>query len=144
MEKTLYELRTFHLTGRKIDKDFTDLGGLDLVPALLSRYRDLTQIRYDYPLVLVEGGGDSYVQSLASITNGILQAIAPEGIEGERARKNLLNLEMEMRSLSAAERQRHPVEALGGRRQQASFRLGPLRRGQEASGSEPDSRESAP
>ena len=101
MEKTLYELRTFHLTGRKIDKDCTDLGKLDLVPALLSRYRDLTQIRYDYPLVLVEGGGGSYVQSLASITNGILQAIAPEGIEGERARKNLLNLKMEMRALSA-------------------------------------------
>ncbi len=101
MEKTLYELRTFHLTGRKIDKAIADLGGLDLVPALLSRYRDLTQIRYDYPLVLVEGGGGSYVQSLASITNGILQAIAPEGIEGERARKNLLNLEMVMRSLSA-------------------------------------------
>jgi hypothetical protein len=101
MEKTLYELRTFHLTGRKIDKDCTDLGKLDLVPALLSRYRDLTQIRHDYPLVLVEGGGGSCVQSLASVTNGILQAIAPEGIEGERARKNLLKLEMEIRSLSA-------------------------------------------
>ena len=101
MEKTLYELRTFHLTGRKIEKDLTDLSDLDLVPALLSRYRDLTQIRYDYPLVLLEGGGDPYVQSLASITNGILQQIVPEGIEGERARKNLLSLELEMRSLSA-------------------------------------------
>jgi len=101
MEKTLYELRTFHLTGRKIDKDLTDLGKLDLVPALLSRYRDLTQIRYDYPLVLLEGGGDRYLQSLESVINGILQAIAPEGIEGERVRKNLLNLEMAMRSLSA-------------------------------------------
>jgi hypothetical protein len=103
MEKTLYELRTFHLTGRKIDKDCTDLGELDLVPALLSRYRDLRQIRHDYPLVLVEGGGNpgSCVQSLASLTNGVLREIAPEGIDGERTRKNLLNLEMEIRSLSA-------------------------------------------
>jgi len=101
MEKTLYELRTFHLTGRKIDKDCTDLGELDLVPALLSRYRDLTQLRHDYPLVLVEGGGDPYVRSLASVTNGILQQIAPEGIEGERARKNVLKLELELRSLAA-------------------------------------------
>jgi hypothetical protein len=101
MEKKLYELRTFHLTGRKIDENFSDLGELDLVPALLNRYRDLTQIRHDYPLVLVEGDGGSCVQSLTSVTNGILQAIAPEGIEGERARKNLLSLETEIRSISA-------------------------------------------
>jgi hypothetical protein len=99
MEKTLYELRTFHLTGRKIDKDSTDLGELDLVPALLSRYRDLTQLRYDYPLVLVKGDGELFVQSLSAVTNGILQEIAPEGIEGERTRKNLLSLESEIRSL---------------------------------------------
>jgi hypothetical protein len=103
MEKTLYELRTFHLTGRKIDEEMRDLGELDLVPALLSRYRDLTRIRHDYPLVLVEGGGDSYVRSLTSITNGILREIAPEGMEGERARKNLLSLELEIRSASARE-----------------------------------------
>ena len=104
MEKTLYELRTFHLTGKKIDKDLADLGELDLVPALLSRYRDLTQLRYDYPLVLVEGGTGHFVQSLSAVTNGILQEIAPEGIEGERARKNLLNLELEIRSLASQNR----------------------------------------
>jgi len=101
MEKTLYELRTLHLTGRKIDEEMRDLGELDLVPALLSRYRDLTRIRHDYPLVLVEGGGDSYVRSLTSIINGIVREIAPEGMEGERARKNLLSLELEIRSASA-------------------------------------------
>jgi hypothetical protein len=100
MEKTLYELRTFHLTGRKIDEDFANPGALDLVPALLSGYRDLTQLRYDYPLVLVESG-DHFVKSLSAVTNGILQKIAPEGIEGERIRKNVLSLELEMRSLSA-------------------------------------------
>jgi len=101
MEKTLYELRTFHLTGRKMDEDFRDLGELDLVPALLSQYRDLTRIRHDYPMVLLEGGGDSYVQSLASIINRVLRAIAPEGMEGERARQNLLSLELEIRAASA-------------------------------------------
>jgi hypothetical protein len=101
MEKTLYELRTFHLTGRKIDEDFRDLGELDLVPALLSQYRDLTRIRHDYPMVLVEGGGDSYVQSLTSVINHVLRGIAPEGMEGERARQNLLSLELEIRAASA-------------------------------------------
>ena len=81
MEKTLYELRTFHLTGEKIDKDFADLGQLDLVPALLSRYRDLTRIRYDYPLVLVQGSGDLFIRSLSSTIDGVLQEIAPEDIE---------------------------------------------------------------
>jgi hypothetical protein len=41
------------------------------------------------------------VRSLAAVTNGVLQEIAPEGIDGERARKNLLHLELGMRSLSA-------------------------------------------
>lgn len=101
MEKTLYELRTFHLTGKKIEGDLTDLSGLDLVPALLSRYPDLTQLRYDYPLVLVEGGGECFVKSLSAVTNAILQEIVPEGIEGERARKNLLGQELEIRTLAA-------------------------------------------
>ncbi len=101
MEKTLYELRTFHLTGERIDEDFKDLGKLDLVPALLSQYRDLTQLRYDYPLVLVENGGSRFARSLLHVVNGVAQEIAPEGIEGERARKNLLNLELEIRSITA-------------------------------------------
>jgi hypothetical protein len=100
MEKTLYELRTFHLTGERIDKGFANLGQLDLVPALLSRYRDLTRIRYDYPLVLVRGSGDLSLRSLSGVIDGVAKEIAPEGIEGERIRKNLLSLESEIRSLS--------------------------------------------
>jgi hypothetical protein len=84
-----------------MDEGFRDLGELDLVPALLSPYRDLTRIRHDYPMVLVDDGGDSPVQSLSSVINGILRAIAPEGIEGERARQNLLGLELEIRAASA-------------------------------------------
>ncbi len=104
MEKTLYELRTFHLTGKKIDAECADLGKLDLVPALLSRYRDLTELRYDYPLVLVEGGGECFVKSLTSVTNGILQEIAPEGSESEQIRKNLLSQEHEIRQRTATDK----------------------------------------
>ena len=31
-------------------------GGLALVPAVFARYRDLTRLRYDFPVVLVDRG----------------------------------------------------------------------------------------
>jgi hypothetical protein len=101
MEPTLATLRTFHLTGENLDHDFANLAELHLVPALLSRYRDLRPLRYDYPLVLTNQEPDLFVKSLSSIIDAVLQDIAPRGIHGERTRRNLLSLEAEIRSLAA-------------------------------------------
>ena len=66
------------------------------------RYRDLTRLRYDYPVVLVEGdAGRDYVRSLSSVVGGLIAELAPRGIEGERLRKQLLRLERELRVLVA-------------------------------------------
>jgi hypothetical protein len=43
----------FHLTGKRMGAGLAALDGLDLRPGLLARYGDLTQLRYDFPLVLV-------------------------------------------------------------------------------------------
>jgi hypothetical protein len=67
-------------------------------PALLARFRDLTQLRYDYPLVLLSGADGAPVRSLSGIVNNLLQQAAPKGIGGERMRKNVLNLETRIRS----------------------------------------------
>ena len=92
----------FHLTGKRLGAGLASLDGLALRPALLARYGDLTQLRYDFPLVLAEGHPDEKcIQSLSDVVNGILQEIAPHGIEGERTRRQVLRLEREIRALVA-------------------------------------------
>ena len=100
-----YKLLAFHLTGRKLDDSMQDIGNRNMVPALMSRYRDLSALRHDYPLVLSNGGNNGQAfKSLSLIVNGILQDLAPKGFEGENMRKDLLGLEKEMRSLATNER----------------------------------------
>jgi hypothetical protein len=97
------ELLTFHLTGERPKDAKNDPATLELCPALSSGYRDLTRIRHDYPLVLVNGRPDRPVESLSGIVNAILQAAAPRGIVGERMRKNLISLEEKIRTLASKE-----------------------------------------
>jgi len=95
------ELLTFHLTGERPEDAKNDPAALKLCPALLSGYRDLTRLRHDYPLVLIERQPDQPVRSLSSIVDAILRSIAPRGIAGERMRKNLIRLEGEIRALAS-------------------------------------------
>jgi hypothetical protein len=70
----------------------------NLRPALFAQYGDLASLRYDYPLVLVDGdGGQAFVQSLSSIIDKILQKIAPPGAIGEQLRRDILRLEAGIR-----------------------------------------------
>ena len=92
----------FHLTGKRMGASLQSADGLHLRPGLLARFGDLTQLRYDFPLVLVAGRADETgIQSLAALVNGILQVIAPRGIEGEATRRHVLRLEREIRTLAA-------------------------------------------
>jgi hypothetical protein len=71
-------------------------------PALLAGYRDLTALRYDFPVVLVHDAVDgTYVRSLSSVLDDVLREIAPRGIEGERLRRQVLRAEREVRRLVA-------------------------------------------
>ena len=92
----------FHLTGKRMGASLQAADGRNLRPGLLARFGDLTQLRYDFPLVLVAGRADQTgIQSLSALVNGILQAIAPRGIEGEATRRHVLRLEREIRMLAA-------------------------------------------
>ena len=66
---------------------------------MLAGYRDLTALRYDFPLVLVRGGGGKPVQSLSGLVDGALNDIA-DG-DPERLRKHAYRLEREIRTLVA-------------------------------------------
>jgi hypothetical protein len=101
MSQTPSPLSTFHLTGQMSGKDLFDIGQRDLRPALFSAYGDLSKLRYDYPVLLIKGSnGASCMRSLSNIVTDILRNIAPPGIDGERLRKHVLNLEDEIRALA--------------------------------------------
>ena len=85
MSTGLRELVRFHLTGESNGDTRREQPGLR--SALLAPYRDLSELRYDYPLVLIERDADGvFVRSLSSVVNSVLEEIAPAGAEGERVR----------------------------------------------------------
>ena len=91
----------FFLTGRRPEEHLDAIDGLDLRPALFAGYRELTQLRYDFPLVLVADRADAkFVQSLSGLIDDALAHTA-RGSEGERVRKHVLRLEQEIRTLAA-------------------------------------------
>jgi hypothetical protein len=91
----------FHLTGRRPATGLDAVEPLALRPALLARYRDLTALRYDFPLVLVDKvpGGDR-VQALSGLFDRLLQGIA-QGEHGERVTRHVLRLERHLRRMLA-------------------------------------------
>jgi len=100
MNGNLSKLTSFHVTGIKPALEAEDAGERSFRPALFAGYGDLTKLRYDYPVVLVESAaGSKFAQSLSDIVDGILREIAPQGAAGERLRKHVLKLEEELRGL---------------------------------------------
>jgi hypothetical protein len=69
-------------------------GAAALRPALFARYGELVRLRYDFPLVLAEGGTDGPVlQPLTGVIDGILRKTAVPGTDGEALRQQVLRLE---------------------------------------------------
>jgi hypothetical protein len=102
MDASIRRETYFHLTGQRPAAAFDAIEGLRLRPALLARYRDLTRLRYDFPVVLVEAGSDgTFVRSLSEIVDDMLRQVAPRGIEGEGLRKHVLSVERGIRRLVA-------------------------------------------
>jgi hypothetical protein len=96
------ELQThiaFHLTGRMQVGEGNALADNDLRPAVFAGYRDLTALRYDFPLVLVPDE-DQPVQSLSDLFDSAIAAVGSKD-GSERLRKHTHRLEREIRKLSA-------------------------------------------
>ena len=90
----------FHMTGRRAGEGLAPVDAEAMRPALFAGYRDLTRLRHDFPLVLIETGkADGFAASLSLLVNRVLEALAPRGIEGERLRKHVLRLEREVRAM---------------------------------------------
>ncbi len=98
MAAKFQDQQVFHMTGRRTGEGLAALDAGAMRPALHAGYRDLTRLRYDYPLVLLESGyADGFATSLTLLVNRVLEELAPRGIEGERLRKHVLRLERELR-----------------------------------------------
>jgi len=92
----------FFLTGRRPAEHLDAVDGLGLRPALFAGYRELTQLRYDFPLLLVAGRTDAlFAQSLSGLIDSALAGIA-RGSDSERIRKHALRVEQEIRTLAAS------------------------------------------
>ena len=57
MNADLQTYVAFHRTGRR-SPELPPVETAALRPALLARFRDLTSMRYDFPLVLIHGDAD--------------------------------------------------------------------------------------
>jgi hypothetical protein len=101
MQTELQSQVAFHLTGRRDESSLETVDSLALRPALLARYRDLTALRYDFPLVLADGGADDErVQALSGLVDRLLRDIA-RGDDAERVTWHVLRLERQLRALLA-------------------------------------------
>jgi len=88
----------FHNSGQCTGAGLAPVDGADLWPALMAPYRDLSRLRHDWPLVLLEEpGDDGYALPLSTVVSRLAAELAPRGIEGERLRRHLLRLEREIR-----------------------------------------------
>ncbi len=91
---------------RLLELNPEDIGGNPKMqtqrPALFASYGDLRQLRYDYPLVLIENdGGSVCVQSLTGVVDALIRKVTPPGPQGKAFRWQLLHLEQNIRDLVA-------------------------------------------
>ena len=99
MAAKFQDQQVFHMTGRRSGEGLVPLDATPMRPAQFAGYRDLTRLRHDFPLVLVDSGTtDGFAASLTILVNHVLETLAPRGIEGERLRKHVLRLERELRA----------------------------------------------
>lgn len=101
MDADLQAQVTFHLTGKRQAPQLDAIEGRALRPALFAGYRDLTRLRYDFPLVLVNNPQDAaFARPLSALIDAILDQIA-HGDASERIRTHVLRLEQDIRALAA-------------------------------------------
>ncbi|MBV5300072.1 MAG: ferredoxin [Rhodoferax sp.] len=102
MDANLQTHIAFYLTGKMPGTGLDATNKLDLRPALFAGYRDLNQLRHDFPLVLLKDRPDgAFAEPLSSLIDGILARVA-QGADAERMAKHLLQLEQGIRTQVAA------------------------------------------
>ncbi len=79
----------FHLTGQNIAEGPQPVAAFEMIPALLARYRNLAELRYDFPLVLSKDGA---IHRLSTLVDEACSEV------DEKTRKLALHHEREIRA----------------------------------------------
>ena len=91
------ERAAFYLGGRRGDAGLPSVAGCGLRPALMARHRHLTEVRHDYPLILVDRTDTATpVLSLSGLFDELLSTAAT-GDAADRIRQHGLRLERAIR-----------------------------------------------
>jgi len=102
MHSELRARAAFRLTGLRPAARVPLLDTRSLRPALAANFRDLTALRYDFPVVLpAHPEGDEFALPLGTIVDRLITEAAASGAEAPRVRAALLRLEREIRVLVA-------------------------------------------
>jgi hypothetical protein len=99
MEAELQTQIAFHLTGRKQGAAPDSMADADTRPALLARFRNLAELRYDFPVVLLNNATDkNYVQCLSGIVDNVVNGMVKDD-DADRLTRHMLRIEREIRVL---------------------------------------------
>ena len=106
-EDILYNLRHFHL-GDPSTNAKTEMVGNDFVPALLHAYRDVSKVRYSYPLLLTpvenaEASATELTQHVSKILLKLVESFAPNAEDARILKDNLPRFEIELRKKTSDE-----------------------------------------
>ena len=94
------DLCAFYLLGERAKLRSDNEFNTPLRPALFAQFHDLSKLRYDFPLLLLNDlNGSQWVTSLADLIDEKLQKIAPKDVQGEEIRRQVLHLEDKIRQL---------------------------------------------
>ena len=94
------DLSAFYLLGERAKLRSDNEFNTPLRPALFAQFHDLSKLRYDFPLLLLNDlNGSQWVTSLADLIDEKLQKIAPKDVQGKEIRRQVLHLEDKIRQL---------------------------------------------
>ena len=100
------ELFNFFLFGIRRQDPGASTGLDSLVPALLHQYRDLKNIRHEYPYCLEgrEASASVAIRSLSNLIDELADNVNDEGDSGARLRQHIHSIEPEIRELAYRDR----------------------------------------
>jgi ferredoxin len=96
---TLRSLLNFHRHGQRVDSAAADTG--DVWPALLHPFRDMRNIRHEFPLLISGDPRQEPVQSLSSRIDAIIDQSGLEGDPKERLRRRAYRFEAALKDALA-------------------------------------------
>ena len=96
----LKQLLRIHLSPPQRSQETEVLGVSALTPAVFGAYRDLNDLRYDYPVVLLDRDAEGIAVPLSGLLDELIGVQTANDAVGERYRRDLYKLERTIKALA--------------------------------------------